>query len=162
MVTIPGKNLGPQSELVVGNRVQETLSASSKEMTSFVDPPALGPQPAYVRNPFGTSPTQTVHCYNFTVTASQTALVRGQHALATGTYEGLPSGTEIEFTNVTPSVVKMKGRGGRCHGERCVFTVSKSAGICELDLIGEHGGAFTINYRVVEGLVLSFGRHKVK
>ena len=147
--TIPGKNLGSDSILVVGNRAQETLAASSREMTSFVDAPALGPQTAYVQTPLGTSPTQTVHVYTFSVTARQTSLVRGEHVMATAQYEGLPPGTQVEFTNATPTVVKMNVHGAsRTHGEQAVYTVTTPSGTIGVELTGRSRGAFAINYNL--------------
>ncbi len=64
VVTIPGRILGAEVQLVLGDCFQETLTASSNEVTAFVDAPATGPQPAYVLTPFGKSESQTVHCYN--------------------------------------------------------------------------------------------------
>lgn len=150
VVTIPGQSLGAQCRLVVGNRAQETLSASSKELTSFVDAPAVGPQVAYVENANGASPSQTVQCYNFSVKAPQTTIVRGQHIVAVAQYEGLPPGSQIEFTNATPAIVKMKVRGAsQTRGEQSVFTVSQPAGACEVELVGKGKGAFVINYKVL-------------
>jgi hypothetical protein len=105
VVTIRGKNLGAQAQLVVGNRAQETLAASSKELTAFVDAPSPGPQLAYVLTPHGQSESQTVQCYNFQVTVSQHTIVRGQRIVALAQYEGLPPGSEIVFTNASPTVV---------------------------------------------------------
>jgi len=93
VITVPGQNLGPQSQLILGNRIQETLSASGAELTSFIDAPAVRPQTAYVRTPYGTSPSQTVTAYNFTVRASQTTITRGQDVQVTAHWKGLPPGS---------------------------------------------------------------------
>lgn len=149
VVTIPGQNLGSQSQLVVGNRIQETLTASSKELTSFIDAPAAGAQTAYVQTPYGVSPSQTVHAYNFTVKLPQSTISRGQQVTAVAHYEGLPPGSEIEFTNASPTVVDMKVQGAsRAPGKQNVFTVSQASGDCQVTLTGKRTGGFVVDYQV--------------
>ena len=149
VITMTGKNLGTQAQLIIGNQAQETLAASSNQLTTFVDAPATGPQTAYVSAPNGTSPTQTTNCFNFNITAPQTTIARGQHITATASYQGLPSGSQIKFTNATPQVVSMKVAGGTGQGVESVVTVRQTAGSIPVDMVGKSNGAFVIHYEVL-------------
>lgn len=148
VVTIPGRNLGAEAQLVIGDRLQETLSASSRELTAFVEAP-VGAQPVFVLTPTGESQSQTVHCYTFSIHASKPTITRGEHVTATAQYEGLPPGAEIVFTNASPGVVKMNARGAAQNaGQTATIKVSRSDGTVALDLVGESSGGFVINYDV--------------
>jgi hypothetical protein len=149
VVTMTGQNLGTQAQLVVGNQAQETLAVSRQELTAFVDAPATGPQPAYVSTPNGTSPTQTTTCFNFNITVPQTTIARGQHVTATASYEGLPPGSQIKFTNATPQVVSMKVAGATGQGVESVVTVRQPVGSVAVNMVGKNNGAFVIHYEVL-------------
>jgi len=150
VVTITGHDLGSEAQLIVGNRAQETLAASSKEIIAFMDAPGTGPQPAYVLTPNGASAIQTVHCYNFTVQLSQNTIARGQHITAVASYEGLPPGSVIKLSNASTQIVSMKvlGRADN-QGAQSLVTVSHSNGAFRVDLMGQTDGPFVINYEVI-------------
>ncbi len=150
VVTLSGQNLGAEAQLILGNRVQETLAASSHELTAFVDAPSTGPQSALVQTPYGVSQSQTVHCYNFRVQLSQNTILRGQRVLAVASYEGLPPGAEVVFTNATPEVVTMRVLGEAQNlGEKSVVRILHPSGNIQVELVGRTKGSFVIQYAIV-------------
>ena len=111
--------------------------------------PTVGALPAYVVNPSGASPSQTVRAYDFHVAIPQRTIAKGQHIVAVANYEGLPPGSEIEFMNASPTVVTMKvQKASRTLGENSVFTVAQPAGTCQVELVGKGNGPFVINYEI--------------
>ncbi len=149
VVTVPGQNLGSDARLVIGDKFQEPLSASSRQIVAFVDAPKVGDHAAYVLAPGGESPSQTVHCYNFTVHASKSTITRGEHVSAAAEFAGLPVGTQIVLTNTTPNVITMKGLGeAESTGLTSTFRVTAPEGKVNLDLTGQSRGAFAVNYEL--------------
>jgi hypothetical protein len=147
IVTLNGTHLGADAQLVVGNQAQETLAASSRQLTSFVSAPT-GSQPLYVVTPFGVSQSQTCQVYNFSMTASKTTITRGEHITATATYEGLAPGSQVLFTNRTPTVVQMQSSGAVCSNLTCTVKIAQPQGTIVLDLLGQSAGRFVIDYEV--------------
>jgi hypothetical protein len=149
VLTIPGRPLGAEAQLVVGDRRQETLTAANRELTAFVDAPAIGPQPVYVLTPAGESQSQTTNFYTFNVRASKSTITRGERMTASADFAGLPQGSEIVFTNDTPNVVKMNARGPAQNlGVKSIVKVSSPSGTITLDLVGESAGRFVVNYEI--------------
>ena len=149
VVTIPGQSLGPECELIVGNQIQETLAASANEMTAYVDTPTLGAQDAWVRNPYGESKSSECNVYSFEVSAPRTTIRKGEDLTATAQYQSLRPGTEVRFTNNTPSVVTMNVAGARSTGNEAVLVVRNPNGTIPVNLKGLNSGAFSISYEVV-------------
>jgi hypothetical protein len=149
VITIPGSSLGPQCETIVGNQVQETLAASVKEVTSYVDTPKLGIQDAWVRNPYGESKSFETNVYSFEVSAPRTTIRRGEELTATAQYQSVRPGSEIRFTNDTPGVVTMNIPGARTTGNQAVLMVQNPNGTIPVNLKGVNNGSFTITYEVV-------------
>jgi hypothetical protein len=147
VVTMPGKSIGADCQLIVGNHQQEVLSASSREMTAFVDAPTVGPQPVYLLSSAGESQSKTVNFYTFNVQASKNTITRGEHITVTANYAGLPPGTEVAFTNMTPEIVRMNAHGAAPgQGAKSVVKTANPSGVITLDLVGESAGKFVITY----------------
>lgn len=149
VITIPGRSLGPECEVIVGNQIQETLSASVNEVTSYVDTPQLGTQDAWVRNPYGESKSFECNVYSFEVSAPRTTISRGEELTATANYQSLRPGSEIRFKNNTPGVVTMNVPGARTTGNEAVLVVQNPNGTIPVNLKGVNSGAFSIAYEVV-------------
>ncbi len=147
VVTLKGSNLGADTQLVVGNQVQENLAASSHEITTFVSAP-VGAQPVYAVTPFGVSQSQTSQLYTFQLGATKSTITRGEHIAASAQYAGLPAGTQVTFTNTTPNVVSMQAPGAACSGQQCMMRITEPSGTVSLDLLGQSAGVFNINYEV--------------
>lgn len=149
VITVPGRSLGPQCEMIVGNQIQETLAASANEMTAYVDTPTLGTQDAWVRNPYGESQSFQTNVYSFEVSAPQTTIHKGEELTATATFQSLRPGSEIHFKNNTPEIVTMNLAGARMMGNEAVVVVQNPNGTIPVKLHGQNAGAFSISYEVV-------------
>ncbi|HLG18043.1 MAG TPA: hypothetical protein VJH03_26615 [Blastocatellia bacterium] len=149
VVTIPGSSLGRQCDVVVGNQIQETLASSVNQVTAYVDTPKLGPQEAWVRNPYGESKSFETNVFSFEVSAPRTTIRRGEQLTATAQYQSLRRGSEIRFKNNTPGVVTMNVAGARTAGDEAVLTVRDPNGSIPVNLRGLSAGAFSISYEVV-------------
>ncbi|MGQ0761636.1 MAG: hypothetical protein ACT4OT_06415 [Acidobacteriota bacterium] len=148
LITIAGRSMGPECEMIIGNQVQETLAASVNEITTYCDTPQLGPQDAWVRNPYGESKSFECNVYSFEVSAPRTTINRGEELTATARYQSLRPGTEVRFTNNTPNVVTMDVPGAKTMGNAAVFTVTNANGTIPINLKGLGRGAFSISYEV--------------
>ena len=149
VITIPGQSLGPQCEVIVGNQIQETLAASVKEVTAYVDTPTLGDQDAWVRNPYGESQSFQTNVYSFEVSAPRTTIRKGEELTATATFQSLRPGSQIHFTNNTPQVVTMEIVGATSKGNEAVLVVQSPNGTVPVKVRGVSGGAFSISYEVI-------------
>lgn len=149
VVTIPGRSLGPDCQMIVGNQIQETLSASVNEVTSYVDTPQLGSQDAWVRNPYGESKSFECNVYSFEVSAPRTTIRKGEDLTATATFQSLRPGSEIRFKNTTPEIVTMNVAGAQTAGNEAVLVVRNPNGTIPVNLKGLNSGAFSISYEVV-------------
>ncbi len=149
VVTIPGRSMGPECEMIVGNQIQETLAASVNEVTSYVDTPKLGTQDAWVRNPYGESKSFECNVYSFEVSAPRTTIRRGEDLTATAQYQSIRPGSKIRFKNNTPEVVTMNVPGAVTTGNEAVLKVQNPNGTIPVNLKGVNTGAFSISYEVV-------------
>ena len=149
MLTIPGTNLGPQCDVIVGKQVLETLAASANEIIAFVDTPSLGAQEAWVRNPHGESQSFETNVYSFVVSAPQTTIRRGENVTATAQYAALPPNSQVRFKNNTPGVVNMSVVGAQMSGDEAVVTIRNANGTIPVSLKGINSGAFSISYDVL-------------
>ena len=127
--------------------MQENLATSNSQITAFVSAP-VGLQPGYAVTPFGISQSQTSQFYSFNLAATQNTIARGQHLTVSAQYAGLPTGTQITFTDATPEVVNMQAQGGTCSGQQCVVRISEPSGTVSLDLLGQSAGKFVIEYQI--------------
>lgn len=148
LITIAGSSMGPECEMIIGNQVQETLAASVNEITTYCDTPQLGPQDAWVRNPYGESKSFPTNVYSFNVSAPRTSITRGEQLTATARYQSMRPGTEVRFKNNTPNVVTMDVPGAKAAGNEAVVTVTNANGAIPINLKGLSQGAFAISYEV--------------
>ena len=143
VVTIPGNNLGAESNLVIGEQFQETLSASDREMTVFTDS-KTGTQPAFVVTSSGVSQSQAVNMYALNFSLPQNSITPKEVVAAKLSYESIPEGTKLVFTNGSPQTVTMAIPGGECSGNRCIVTVSNNNGTIPVNITGKTRGNFKI------------------
>ena len=142
-VTIPGQNLGADAKLSCGDQVQETLSASDKEMTVFSDP-KIGAQTVYVTTPNGVSESQTVNIYSLDFALSKNSITPKENVQAMVHYESIPVGTKLIFTNKSPETIKMTIPGAQNAANECVYTVAEKNGTIPVNITGIKRGNFKI------------------
>lgn len=142
-VTIPGRNLGADAKLICGDQIQETLSASDREMTVFTDAPT-GKQSAYVVTPNGVSESQDVNIYSIDFLLYDNSILPKQNVQAQVHYESIPAGTKLIFTNKSPETIKMTIPGGQNAANECIYTVTDKNGSLPVNITGLIKGNFQI------------------
>jgi hypothetical protein len=142
-VTIPGKNLGADAKLFCGEQLQETLSASDKEMTVFTNAKP-GEQHAYVSTPNGVSESQMVNIYSLDFSLPKSSITPKENVQAMVHYESIPVGTKLIFTNKSPETIKMIIPGAENAANECVYTVADKNGSIPVNITGIIRGNFTI------------------
>ena len=142
-VTIPGRNLGADAQLVIGEQFQETLSASDKEMTTFTDC-KTGTQPAFVVTPNGVSESQTVNVYSLDFTIAKNSIKPKENVQAQVHYESIPVGTKLIFTNKSPGTITMTIPGAQNAANECIYTVPDKNGSIPVNITGILRGSFQI------------------
>ncbi len=142
-VTIPGKNLGADAQLVIGEQFQETLSASDKEITTFTDC-KTGTQPAYVITPNGVSQSQTVNVYSLDFALAKNSIKPRENVQAQVHYESIPEGTKLIFSNKSPETINMTIPGAVNTANECIYTVSDKNGTIPVNITGIIRGNFKI------------------
>lgn len=142
-VTIPGQNLGAEAKLSCGDQVQETLSASDKEMTVFTNAKPGG-QSAYVITPNGVSESQTVNIYSLDFALAKNSIKPRENVQAMVHYESIPVGTKLIFTNKSPETIKMTIPGGQNAANECIYTVAENNGSIPVNITGIIKGNFKI------------------
>jgi hypothetical protein len=143
VVTIPGQNLGADAQLVCGDQIQQTLSASDREMTVFTDA-ATGLQPAFVITPNGVSQSQNVNIYSLDFVLPKSSINTGEIVNAQVHYASIPVGTKLIFTNNSPQTVKMNIPGGQTTGNTCTYTVNQPNNNISINVTGINNGGFKI------------------
>lgn len=142
-VTIPGRNLGTDAKLVCGNKEQETLSASDREMTVFTNA-TPGEQPAYVTTANGVSDRQMVNIYSLDFALPKNSITPKENVQAMVRYESIPAGTKLIFTNKSQETIKMTIPGAENAANECIYTVSEKNGSLPVNITGLTRGNFTI------------------
>jgi hypothetical protein len=142
-VTIPGKNLGADAKLFCGEQLQETLSASDKEMIVSTNAKP-GEQKAYVTTPNGVSESQTVNVYSLDFALPKSSIKPKENVQAQVHYESIPAGTKLIFTNKSPETVKMTIPGAQNAANECIYTVADKNGSLPVNITGIIRGNFTI------------------
>lgn len=142
-VTIPGQNLGAEAKLTCGDQVQETLSASDKEMIVFTNAKP-GEQKAYVTTPNGVSESQTVNIYSLDFALAKNSIRPKENVQAQVHYESIPVGTKLIFTNKSPETIKMTIPGGENAANECIYTVAEKNGSLPVNITGILRGNFKI------------------
>jgi hypothetical protein len=143
-VTIPGKNLGADAHLVIGEQFQETLSASDKEITTFTDC-KTGTQPAYVITSSGVSKSQDVNVYSLDFALPKNSITPRENVQAMVHYESIPVGTKLIFTNKSPETINMTIPGAQNAANECVYTVADKNGSLPVNITGILRGSFIIS-----------------
>jgi hypothetical protein len=142
-VTIPGKNLGADAQLAIGEKFQETLSASDKEIIVSTNAKP-GEQKAYVTTPNGVSESQTVNVYSLDFALSKNSIKPRENVQAQVHYESIPVGTKLIFTNKSPETIKMTIPGAQNAANECIYTVADKNGSLPVNITGILRGNFTI------------------
>ncbi len=142
-VTIRGQNLGADAKLTCGEQLQETLSASDKEMTVFTNTKP-GEQRAYITTPNGVSESQMVNIYSLDFALTQNSIKPKENVQAMVHYESIPVGTKLIFTNKSPETVKMTIPGAQNAANECVYTVPEQNGTIPVNITGILRGNFKI------------------
>jgi len=142
-VTIPGKNLGAEAKLTCGDKVQETLSASDREMTVFTNA-KTGTQSVYVTTPNGVSESQKVNVYSLDFALPKSSITPKENVQAQVHYESIPVGTKLIFTNKSPETIKMTIPGAQNTANECVYTIIEQNGSLPVNITGITRGNFTI------------------
>jgi hypothetical protein len=142
-VTIPGQNLGADAKLFCGEQLQETLSASDREMTVFTNAKP-GEQKAYVATPNGVSESQTVNVYSLDFTLPKNSIKPKENVQALVHYESIPVGTKLIFTNKSPGTITMTIPGAQNAANECIYTVADKNGSLPVNITGILRGNFTI------------------
>jgi hypothetical protein len=149
---LEGENFGEGTEVIITDDqgqaiLQETLSYSTNEVIYFLDAP-VGESEIIVRNEYGSSEPFEINVYEFNVMAGKANLTRNEKTSINAIYEGLPEGTRIIFTNMSPNVtVKAEGKA-KSSGKDIIYTVKKSAGEVSMTLKARQAGGWAINYRL--------------
>ncbi len=144
IVTIQGQNLGAETHLVLGDQMQETLSASDKELTVFCQS-ATGKQPAFVVTANGVSQSQAVNVYSIDISLPKSSITPKEVVIAQVHYKSMPVGTNLTFTNISPETVKMTITGGETKGDQCSYTVTEPNGSIPINITGRTRGNFKIS-----------------
>ncbi|MGH2554066.1 MAG: hypothetical protein ACRDEB_10130 [Chitinophagaceae bacterium] len=144
MVTIHGQNLGAETHLVLGDQMQETLSASDKELTVFCQS-ATGKQPAFVVTANGVSQSQDVNIFSIDIILPKSSITPKEVVIAQVHYESIPIGTKLIFTNISPETIKMVITGGETKGDQCSYTVNEPNGSIPINITGRTRGNFRIS-----------------
>lgn len=142
-VTIPGQHLGADARLFCGDQVQETLSASDKEMTVFTQA-LTGEQKAYVITPNGVSESQMVNFYSLDFSLPKSSISPKENVQALVHYESLPEGTKLVFTNQSPEIINMKIPGAASAGNEGIYIVKEKNGSFPVNITGIKRGNFKI------------------
>ena len=142
-VTIPGQNLGADAKLTCGDKVQETLFASDKEMIVFTNT-KTGEQPAYVTTHNGVSESQTVKIYSLDFALSKNSIKPRENVQAQVHYESIPVGTKLIFTNQSPQTIKMTIPGAQNAANECIYRVTDKNGSIPVNITGILRGNFKI------------------
>jgi len=142
-VTIPGKNLGADAQLKVGEQLQETLSAADREMTVFTNS-KTGEQSAYVITPNGVSESQKVNIYSLDFVLGKNSIKPKENVQAQVHYESIPVGTKLIFTNKSPETIKLTIPGGENAANECIYTVPDKNGSLPVNITGIIRGNFEI------------------
>ncbi len=142
-VTIPGQNLGADAKLTCGDKVQETLAASDKEMIVSTNA-KTGEQSAYVTTPNGVSERQTVNIYSLDFALSKNSIKPKENVQAMVHYESIPVGTKLIFTNKSPETIKMTIPGAQNAANECIYTVAEKNGSIPVNITGILRGNFKI------------------
>ena len=142
-ITIRGQNLGAESRMIMGDQLQQTLSASDNEITVFCQS-NTGTQPAYVVTPGGVSQSQMVNLYALDFALPKTSISSGELVNAHVTYTSIPVGTKLIFTNMSPSAVNMMIPGAENTGTTSIFTVHNTNGTIPVNVTGITRGNFKI------------------
>lgn len=142
-VTILGQNIGADAKLTCGDKLQETLSASDKEMIVFTNT-KTGEQPAYVTTPNGVSESQTVNIYSLDFALSKSSIKPKENVQAQVHYESIPVGTKLIFTNQSQETIKMTIPGAQNTANECIYTVPDKNGSIPVNITGILRGSFKI------------------
>jgi hypothetical protein len=143
VIVIPGQNLGTDAKLTCGDQVQETLSASDKEMTVFTRANP-GQQQAFVVTPNGVSESQTVNVYSLDFALPKNSIKPRENVQAMVHYESIPEGTKLIFTNISPETIKMTIPGAVNTASECIYTVVEQNGSLPVNITGILRGNFKI------------------
>jgi hypothetical protein len=142
-VIIRGQNLGADAKLSCGDKVQETLSASDKEMIVSTNAKP-GEQPAYVTTANGVSESQTVNVYSLDFALGKNSIKPKENVQAMVHYESIPVGTKLIFTNKSPETIKMTIPGAQNAANECIYTVVDKNGSLPVNITGILRGNFII------------------
>jgi hypothetical protein len=142
-VTITGQNLGADAKLSCGDKVQETLSASDKEMTVFTNAQP-GEQPVYVTTANGVSERQTVNVYTLDFSLPKNSIKPRENVQAMVHYESIPQGTKLIFTNKSPEAIKMTIPGAQNAANECIYTIPEKNGSIPVNITGIKKGGFKV------------------
>lgn len=142
-VTVRGRNLGAESQLIICNQLQQTFAASDNELTAFCQA-STGVQPAYVVTPNGTSQSKTVNIYAVDFALPKNSVSPGEVVNAHVNYTSVPEGTKFKFTNMSSGAVNMMIPGGENMGATSTFTVSNPNGTIPVKVTGITRGDFKI------------------
>ena len=102
MLTINGRNLGAAAKLSIGSQLQETLSASDREMTVFTNS-KTGQQPLYITTPNGVSQRQMVNIYSLDFVLPKSSISPAENVQAMVHYQSIPAGTDRKSTRLNSS-----------------------------------------------------------
>ena len=142
-VTIPGRHLGSNVQMKLGDQMQETLAASDKEMTVFTNS-NTGEQAVTVVTPNGVSESQKVNVYILDFSLPKSSINPKENVQARVHYESIPVGTKLIFTNKSPETVTMTIPGAQNAANECVYTVLEQNGSLPVNITGILRGNFTI------------------
>ena len=143
MVTISGHNLNAAAKLSIGSQLQETLTASDREMTVFTNS-KTGQQPVSVNTPNGVSQRQMVNIYSLDFVLPKNSISPAENVQARVQYESIPVGTKLIFTNKSPGTINMAIPGCTGTGTQNVYKVSSTSGTMPVNITGISRGNFTI------------------
>jgi hypothetical protein len=140
---IPGKNLGSEAKLTCGDKQQETLAASDREMTVITNTNP-GEQPLYVTTPNGVSENQHVNVYALDFSLPKNTIKPRELVQAQVHYESIPVGTKLIFTNKSTESVRMTIPGAQNTANECIYEVRENKGTIPVNITGLKRGGFKI------------------
>ena len=144
VMTIQGQNLSTDAQLVCGNQIQETLSASDREMT-VLNKAKTGEQQLYVKTSNGISESQKVNIYALDFVLPKSSISPKEKVQAMVHYESIPVGTKLIFTNQSSGTIKMSIPESKVAANECIYTISEKNGTIPVNVTGITNGNFLIN-----------------